>query len=79
MLGFIEDCFKNIWRFFSGMDSMLVTMGSAGFQPDGLLMAAVTSNQAAWYSGGGGRNRAIPTLGLISAPQDPRHRPHIVL
>jgi len=79
MLGFIEDCLKNIWRFFSGMDSMPVAMGSAGFQPDGLLMVAVTSKTAAWHSGGGVRNRAIPAWGLNRTPQDPRHQPHIVL
>jgi len=79
MLGFIEDCLKNIWRFFSGMDSMPVAMGSAGFQPDGLLMAAVTSNQAAWHSGGGVRNKRIPAWGLDGTPQDLCHQPHIVL
>ena len=82
MLGFIEDCFKNIWRFFSGMASMPVTMGSAGFQPDGLLMATVTSNasnQAAWHSGGGVRNCAIPAWGLDGTPQGLCHRPYIVL
>ena len=79
MLGFIEDCLKNIWRFFSGMDSMPVAMGSAGVQPGGLLMAAVTTKTAAWHSGGGIRNRRIPALELNSTPQDPRHQPHIVL
>ena len=79
MLGFIKDCLKNIWRFFSGMESMPVTMGSAGIQPDGLLMAAVTSKTAAWHSGGGVRNRAIPAWRLNNAPPDPRHQPHIVL
>jgi|GEM_PF-5303316 len=79
MLGFIEDCLKNIWRFFSGMDSMPVTMGSTGFRPDGLLMVAVTINQAAWHSGGGVRNRAIPTWRLDGPPQGLCHRPHIVL
>jgi len=95
MLGFIEDCLQNIWRFFSGMDSMPVVMGSAGFPPDGLLMAAVTSAMPTWHhvgnqvatcpvagrrdSGGGVRNCAIPALGLNSTPQDPRHQPHIVL
>ena len=79
MLGFIEDCLQNIGRFFSGMDSMPVVMGSAGFQPGGLLMVAVKSKTAVWYSGGGISNRAIPALGLNSTPQDPRHQPHIVL
>jgi len=79
MPGLLEDCLKNIWRFFSGMDSMPVTMGLTGFQPDGLLMVAVTSNQAAWHSGGGVRNGRIPVWGLDGTPQDPRHQPHIVL
>lgn len=79
MLVFIEDCLKNIWRFFSGMDSMPVAMGSAGFQPGGLLMAAVTSKTVMGHSGGGIRNKRIPALGLNSTPQDPRHQPHIVL
>ncbi len=79
MLGFIEDCLQNIWRFFSGMDSMPVAMGSAGFQPGGLLMATVTSKTAAWHSADGVRNCAIPALGLNNTSQDPRHQPHIVL
>ena len=79
MLGFIEDCLKNIWRFFSGMDSMPVAMGSDGFQPDGLLMVAVTSNQAAWHSGGGVRNCAIPAWRLDGTPQGRCYQPHIVL
>ena len=79
MLGFIEDCLQNIWRFFSGMDSMPVAMGSTGFQPGGLLMAVVTSKTAVWHSGGGVRKGRIPVLGLSCAPQDPRHQPHIVL
>jgi len=79
MLGFIEDCLKNIGRFFSGMDSMPVTMGSTGFQPDGLLMAAVTSKTAAWHSGGGVGNRAIPAWGLDGTPQGLCHQPYIVL
>ncbi|MBU4285305.1 MAG: hypothetical protein KKD76_00240 [Verrucomicrobia bacterium] len=58
---------------------MPVAMGSAGFQPGGLLMAAMTSKTAAWHSGGGVCNKRIPTLGLNSTPQDPRHQPHIVL
>ena len=76
MLGFIKDCLQNIWRFFSGMDSMPVTMRLTGFQPDGLLMVAVTSSQVAWHSGGGVRNRAIPAN---STSQNPRHQSYIVL
>ena len=79
MLVFIEDCLKNIWRFFSGMDSMPVAMGSAGFQPGGLLMVAVKIKTAAWHSGDGVRNKRIPAWGLDSAPPDPRYQPHIVL
>jgi len=95
MLGFIKDCLQNIWRFFSGMDSMPVVMGSAGFQPGGLLMATVTSKTTAWHhvgnqvatcpvagrrgSGGGVRNRAIPALRLNSTSQNLRHQPYIVL
>ena len=79
MLVFIEDCLKKIWRFFSGMDAMPVAMGSAGFQPGGLLMVAVINKTATWHSEGGIRNKRIPALGLNGTPQDPRYQPHIVL
>ena len=79
MLEFIEDCLKNIWRFFSGMESMPVAMGSSGFRPDGLLLVAVTSKTAAWHSGDGFRNKRIPAMGWNGMPHDPRYQPHIVL
>ncbi len=58
---------------------MPVVMKSTGFQPVGLLMAAVTSKTGAWHSGDGVRNKRIPAFGLNNTPQDPRHQPHIVL
>lgn len=79
MMVLIEDCLQNIRRFFSGMDSMLVAIGSTGFQPFGPLMVAVKSKTAAGYSGVSACQCATPALGFNRTPQDPRHQPHIVL